>query len=172
MNEKLLMEVSVEKETNTLIVTREFNAGLALVWDAFTNAEILDQWVAPKPLRCKTLAMEFIVGGRRWFVMSNPQGQPQGYSLQYFTTIIPESKLVYISNFADAAGNPNPQYKGSENVVTFSESNGITKVVTTKVHESPQVLDFMVTSGYIECLAESFETLDEIFAAAIKPISK
>lgn len=42
------MDFIVNKETRTVTITKEFNAELDLVWDAYTNAELLDQWWAPK----------------------------------------------------------------------------------------------------------------------------
>ncbi len=50
----LLFDFTVDKATKTVTIHREFDAELSLVWDAFTKAEILDQWVAPKPWSSKT----------------------------------------------------------------------------------------------------------------------
>ena len=61
----LQFDFIVDKSTNTVLVTREFDAELPLVWDAFTSKEILDQWWAPKPFESKTKVMNFEVGGRK-----------------------------------------------------------------------------------------------------------
>ena len=44
MNNDLLFDFNVDKAAKTVYITREFNARQALVWDAFTKAELLDQW--------------------------------------------------------------------------------------------------------------------------------
>lgn len=49
MNTPLLFDFSVNKENKTIHVTREFAANRELVWKAWTTAELLDQWWAPKP---------------------------------------------------------------------------------------------------------------------------
>lgn len=49
MSPNLLFEFCVNKENNTITVKREFNAGLELIWKAWTTAELLDQWWGPKP---------------------------------------------------------------------------------------------------------------------------
>ncbi len=54
MKNDLLFDFTVDKATKTVFITREFDAELSLVWDAFTKQEILDQLLAPKPLTCKT----------------------------------------------------------------------------------------------------------------------
>jgi uncharacterized protein YndB with AHSA1/START domain len=66
----LLFDFTVDKNTATIYVTREFAADLDLVWDAFTKAEILDQWMGPKPWRVKTKEMDFREGGRWLYTMS------------------------------------------------------------------------------------------------------
>ena len=57
MKSNLLMNFTVNKETSTVNVKREFNASLANVWSAWTEPEILDQWWAPAPWKSKTKRM-------------------------------------------------------------------------------------------------------------------
>lgn len=45
-NNNLLFDFTLDKTAKTAYVTREFDAPLSLVWDAFTKQEILDQWWA------------------------------------------------------------------------------------------------------------------------------
>ena len=37
-----------------LVVEREFDAPVALVWRAWTESNLLDQWWAPKPWKAET----------------------------------------------------------------------------------------------------------------------
>ena len=46
----LQFDFTVDKSKKTVYITREFDAELSLVWDAFTKAELIDQWIAPKPM--------------------------------------------------------------------------------------------------------------------------
>ncbi|HMG08374.1 MAG TPA: hypothetical protein VK609_07675 [Mucilaginibacter sp.] len=41
MNNDLLFDFTGDKAAKTVFITREFTAGLSLVWDAFTKQEIL-----------------------------------------------------------------------------------------------------------------------------------
>ena len=70
----MLLDFTVDKPTQTVSITAEFEAGLDLVWDAYTKAELLDQWYAPKPWASKTKHMNFEVGGRRFYAMVRPEG--------------------------------------------------------------------------------------------------
>lgn len=167
MKNNLLFDFTVDKSTNTVIITREFDAEHSIVWDAFTKPEILDQWGAPKPWTSKTEFMDFKVGGRRFYKMSSPEGQ-EHFSIQDYTSILPKTNIKYISNFADKDGNINPELKGSENNVDFSEKKGITTVITTIKYESPQVLEFMVQKGFKEGVSLTFINLDNLLSSSTK----
>jgi len=93
MENNLHFELTVDKASKTVFITREFDAELSLVWDAFTKPEILDLWVAPKPWKAKTKFMDFKVGGRRFYAMVSPEGQER-WSIQKYTSSVqkPTSK--------------------------------------------------------------------------------
>ena len=44
MSKTILMDFQVDREARQINVTREFDAPLQLVWQAWTTSEILDQW--------------------------------------------------------------------------------------------------------------------------------
>ncbi|MEW6362751.1 MAG: SRPBCC domain-containing protein, partial [Acidobacteriota bacterium] len=48
------MDFKVDKAAKTIEITAVFDAGLDLVWDAYTKPELLDRWWAPKPFVSKT----------------------------------------------------------------------------------------------------------------------
>ena len=121
MTNNLLFDFTVDKAAKTVFITREFDADLSLVWDAFTKAEILDQWVAPKPFVSKTKFMDFKVGGRRFYAMVSPEGQER-WAIQKYTSISPKTNFKYFNAFADK--DENPELPGSDWDFTFSEENG------------------------------------------------
>jgi uncharacterized protein YndB with AHSA1/START domain len=109
-----------------------------LVWDAFTKAELLDQWGAPAPMRAKTKYMDFKVGGRRFYAMISPDGQER-WAVQEFTSITPKTNFKMYNAFADK--DENRELPGSEWDYNFSEQNGITKVNITIFNESFERLE-------------------------------
>jgi len=147
MKNNLLFDFTVNKATKTVLVTREFDAELALVWDAFTKPEILDQWWAPKPYASKTKAMNFEVGGRRFYAMVSPEGQ-EHWSIQKFTSITPKTNFKYLNAFADK--DENPDLPGSDWDLNFTEQNGTTKVSITIKNESLERMEKMIEMGFKE----------------------
>ena len=105
MKSDLVFDFTVDKTAKTVVINREFDAELSLVWDAFTKQEILDQWVAPKPFVSKTKYMNFEVGGRRFYAMVSPEGQER-WGIQQYTSITPKTNFKMMNAFADKEGNP------------------------------------------------------------------
>ena len=159
MKNNLLFDFTVDKTTKTVFVTREFAAGLSLVWDAFTKQEILDQWWAPKPWTSKTKFMNFEVGGRRFYAMVSPEGQ-EHWSIQKFTSISPKTNFKMSNAFADK--DENPELPGSDWDLNFSEQNGTTKVSITIKNESLARLEKMIEMGFQGGFTMGLQQLDEL----------
>ena len=159
MTNNLLFDFTVDKATKTVFITREFDADLSLVWDAFTKPEILDQWVAPKPWLSKTKFMDFKVGGRRFYAMVSPEGQER-WAIQKYTSISPKTNFKMFNAFADK--NENPELPGSEWEYNFSEQNGITKVSITTKNESLARMEKMIEMGFVEGFKMSIDNLEKL----------
>lgn len=161
MTNNLLFEFSVDKATKTVCITREFDASLSLVWDAFTKHEILDQWVAPKPWSSKTKFMDFKVGGQRLYAMVSPEGQAR-WAIQQYISINPKTHFKMFNAFADQDGNP--ELPGSEWDYTFSELNGRTTVRITIYNESLARMEKMIEMGFKEGFMMSMTNLENLLA--------
>ena len=157
----LLFDFTVDKTIKTVFITREFDAGLSLVWDAFTKAELLDQWIAPKPFVSKTKYQDFKVGGKRFYAMVSPEGQER-WLIQEYTSITPKTNFKMYNAFADK--DENPDLPGSDWDHNFSEQDGITKVSITIYNESLARLE-KLSDGFREGFTMSMKNLEELLAA-------
>ena len=158
MKNDLLFDFTVDKATKTVVITREFDAELSLVWDAFTKQEILDQWLAPKPFTCKTKYMDFKVGGKRFYAMVSPEGQER-WGIQEYTSITPKTNFKMYNAFADK--DENPELPGSEWDHTFSEENGTTKVNIVIYNESLERLE-RILDGFTQGMKMSLSNLENL----------
>lgn len=159
MTKDLLFEFTVDKATKTVLITREFDAELSLVWDAFTKQELLDQWMAPKPYTSRTKHMNFEVGGRRFYAMVSPEGQ-ESWILQQYTSINPKTNFKMFNAFADS--NENPQLPGSDWDFTFSEQGERTTVRISIYNESLARLEKMIEMGFKEGYTACMQNLDDL----------
>lgn len=161
MTKHLLFDFTVDKAAKMVLITREFDAELSLVWDAFTKAELLDQWVAPKPWTSKTKYMDFKEGGRRVYAMVSPEGHER-WAIQTYTSIRPKTHFKMFNAFADPDGNP--ELPGSDWDYNFSEQDGITKVRIAIYNESLARMEKMIEMGFIEGFKASVSNLENLLA--------
>jgi uncharacterized protein YndB with AHSA1/START domain len=161
-NTNLLFDFTVDKAAKTVFITREFDAELSLVWDAFTKAEILDQWVAPAPWKSKTKYMDFKVGGKRFYAMVSPEGQER-WAIQKYTSVSPKTNFKMFNAFADK--DENPELPGSDWEYSFSEQEGRTTVNITIYNESLARLEKMIEMGFTEGFKKSMVNLENVLAA-------
>lgn len=161
MKNSLLFDFSVDKAAKKVFITREFDAGLSLVWDAFTKPEILDQWGTPEPWATQTISMDFNVGGRRFFKMISPEGQ-EYFSVQDFTSISPKTNFKYISGVSDIDENINPGFYGIENNLDFSEANGVTTFRMAIKYKDLATLEMMANDRFKEGFTMTLNILEKL----------
>ncbi|MFZ1799930.1 MAG: SRPBCC domain-containing protein, partial [Chitinophagaceae bacterium] len=125
-----------------------------------TKAELIDKWIAPKPMTDKTKYQDFKVGGKRFYAMITPEGQER-WSIQEYTSITPKTNFKMYNAFADEA--ENPELPGSEWDHTFSEQDGITKVSISIYNESLERLE-RILEGFTQGMKMSLSNLENLLA--------
>jgi uncharacterized protein YndB with AHSA1/START domain len=155
------MEFIVNKETKTVSITAEFDAARDLVWDAYTKAELLDQWWAPKPFASRTKVMEFREGGRRFYAMVSPDGGKR-WAVQKYTSITPKTNFKLFNAFADE--NENLELPGSDWDLNFSEQDGTTTVNISIYNESLERMERLIEMGFKEGFTATLGSLKELLA--------
>lgn len=168
MNTTALFDFAVDKPAKTVFITMEFDAERALVWDAFTKPDLLDQWYAPQPYISKTKHMDFKVGGRRFYAMVSPEGQER-WAIQDYTSITPKTNFKMFNAFADK--DENPELPGSDWDFNFSEENGQdgyrTKVTISIYNESFERLERLL-EGFKMGMTITFENLKNLLESLSK----
>jgi uncharacterized protein YndB with AHSA1/START domain len=165
----LLFDFTVDKATSTIYVTREFAADLDLVWDAFTKAEILDQWMGPKPWRVQTKEMDFREGGRWLYAMISPENVAVRWSLAEFVEIQPKSSFTTKNSFSDENGNPvDTGFTFSITKNSFKAGAEKTTVQIVEKMAGLAELEQFIEGGYFEKgTAMGMNNLDEYFLTLV-----
>ena len=130
MDKTILFDFRVDKENNKINVERSFDAPLELVWAAWTEAENLDQWWAPKPYRAETKTMNFKKGGYWLYAMIGPENVAHWCRADY-QQIIPRTTLSWLDGFCDEQGNIRQDFPRSRWVNEFKEDSDSTIVNIT-----------------------------------------
>jgi uncharacterized protein YndB with AHSA1/START domain len=146
-------------------VVREFNAPIEKVWKAFTDPDLLEKWIAPKPWTAETKIWDFTVGGVSLYAMVSPEGQKH-WVYAKFTAIENGSAISSTGMFCDADGNPVTAGPKSYRETKFSSIDGNrTKVDMVITFEEESTIKMFVEGGFKEGTAMTFTSLDELLAS-------
>ena len=150
MKNRTTVERTSERE---LVVTRTVNGPARLVFEAWTNPELLKLWWAPKSMGIPLLSCEadVRVGGTYRFVFGHDGSETVAFFGKYIE-VNPHSRLVWTNEEGD----------GGEAVttLTFEEKDGKTLLVLRERHPSKEAVDEAI--GFGEGLRETFGQLDEL----------
>jgi len=101
----------MEKE-NEIIVSRVFDAPIAMVYEAWSNAEFVKKWWAPKNCTTTYCSIDFRIGGIFRFCMTTAEGM-DCWGRGIYKKINPPHTIVYEDCFTDKDGTPvAPSYYG------------------------------------------------------------
>ncbi len=163
----LQFDFLVDREKNTITVKREFAARRSLVWDCYTQSEMLDQWFAPEPFTTKTKSMDFSEGGHWHYAMIDPEGKEYWGWTEYIK-IQPIDFYETLDAFSDSEGNINKDLPRAEWQVQFTDKEENTLVVTTVQYDSLEALDQVINMGMKEGLTSTLERLDKLLLSVNK----
>ncbi|MDX1409444.1 MAG: SRPBCC domain-containing protein [Saprospiraceae bacterium] len=88
----------MDLKDRTLTIERTFDAPLALVWEAWTQADHIAAWWGPKGMPFEVVVHDFRVGGRWQYVMQMPNGQ-SFIAEGVYQEIVEREKMVTTANF-------------------------------------------------------------------------
>lgn len=165
MNKAILFNFNVDKENKKIRVERSFNAPLDLVWAAWTEADLLDQWWAPKPYHVETQSMDFREGGRWFYAMVSPEGEKHWCVFDY-ETIQPQQSYAGKDAFTDENGVINTSFPSTQWTNNFKAQDADSTVVNCELSFNKlEELETLIKMGFKEGFTAGLENLDQYIAA-------
>lgn len=165
MNAAVLFDFQVDKEKKQIRVDRSFDAPSDLVWSAWTEAELLDQWWAPKPFKAVTKSMDFREGGRWHYYMLGPEGEKH-WCLFDYETIVPGKSYSGMDAFCDENGQPSETIKTRTKWNNTFEDKGEQTIVHCVLQFNTfEELETIISMGFKEGFTAGLENLDDYIAA-------
>ncbi|UAY55365.1 SRPBCC family protein [Arachidicoccus terrestris] len=161
MSNHLLFDFVVNKEEKTIHIKREFNANLELVWQAWTTAELLDQWWGPKPWKAQTKTMDFREGGFWLYAMVGPQGEKH-WSRSDYISIEHGKSITHKDSFCDENGTSSPSAPQNVWRNDFSEKENKVHVDILLSFDALSDLETLISMGFKEGMTTDFNQLDAL----------
>ena len=154
------MKVTAEPGVPQILTAREFDAPRDLLYRAFTEPDLLVQWLGPRKYTMTVERFDLRDGGTWRYVHSDDAGNAYGFHGVFHGEASPDG-IVQTFEFEGAPGNV------SLDTVTFEERDGGTTVRSNSVFQSVEARDAMVQSGMADGMEQGYERLEELLAKLI-----
>ncbi len=155
------LKVTAEPGSHAIIITNDFDAPLAKVFKAYTDADAIKKWWGGRTYETKILTYEPRNGGSWRFVQKGPDGNDYGFH-GVFHEVAENERITWTFEFE---GLPEKGHVAMETVY-FTEENGQTHLHIVSVYQSVADRDGMVSSGMEKGLREGMDVLAELVEGA------
>ena len=107
--ESLVVGCSFATKTceDEIVITRFFDAPRELAWKAWTEPELVREWLGPKNYTSPSVTIDLRVGGKYLYCMRSPEGRDI-WSTGVYREIVRPERIVSTDSFADEKGNVVP----------------------------------------------------------------
>ena len=150
--------LTVEPGKQEVFVTREFDAPRELVFKAYTDPKLYDQWLGPRDLTMQLVTFEPKSGGRWRYIHKDQKGSEFGFHGVNHEVLAPE-RIIGTFEFE---GLPEKGHVVLETVRFEELPGGRTRVTTQSLFQTVGDRDGMVQSGMERGVVDSNERLDEL----------
>jgi uncharacterized protein YndB with AHSA1/START domain len=151
------MQIIAEPGVPQIVITREFDAPRELLFRAYTDPELLVQWLGPRNRTMTIDRFENRDGGIWRFIHTDAEGNEAAFHGVNHGT----PSLAGITRTFEYEGYPGHT---SLETLTFEEHDGKTRVRANSVFQSVEDRDGMVQSGMERGANESMDKLEELIA--------
>ncbi|WP_192583267.1 SRPBCC family protein [Streptomyces albicerus] len=139
----------------TILITREFDAPPERVFRAYTDPDLVVQWLGPRRLTMWIDRYDARSGGSYRYVHRADDGTEYGFH-GVFHEVRPDERIVQTFTFEGF-----PDGVSLETAV-FEDLGGRTRVTTKSLMDSIEARDAMIASGMGGGVREGHERLDEL----------
>ncbi|WP_406326857.1 SRPBCC family protein [Streptomyces sp. NBC_00203] len=141
----------------TILITREFGASPELVFRAYTDPDLVIQWLGPRRLTMRIDEYDAHTGGSYRYVHREDDGTEYGFRGVFHEVRLNERLVQTFAydGFPDGV---------SLETTTFEDLGGRTRVTTKSLMDSIEARDSMIKSGMQRGVREGYELLDELLS--------
>jgi uncharacterized protein YndB with AHSA1/START domain len=152
-----LTKITAEPGKQEIIITREFDAPLKLVFKAFTDPKLYIEWLGPRKLTMTLETFEPKNGGSWRYIQKDQDGNE--YAFHGVNHEVTPERIISTFEFE---GLPEKGHVILETTRFEALSNTKTKLTSQSVFQAVEDRDGMLQSGMEEGVNESYERLDEL----------
>ena len=128
---------NTKSKSKEIVISRSFDTSRDDVWEAWTEADQIEQWWGPRGFTTRVDEMDFQAGGRFQYTMLDANGNEYP-SVGEYQEITDQKRIVATDEFGDEMKEaaPNDLPTGMVTTTTFEETGGATTVTISIMHQS------------------------------------
>lgn len=153
--------ITAEPDKHDYFITREFEAPRELVFKAFTDPELVIQWLGPTRLKMTIEKFESRDGGAYRYAHEEKDGRKYFFRGVNHEVLAPE-RIIGTFEFE---GLPERGHVALQTARFEALPGGRTRVVSQSLFQSVADRDGMLRSGMERGLNQAFERLDNLLAS-------
>lgn len=156
--------VDTDQEALTLTLIADFAATADQVWELWADPRKLERWWGPPTYPATFGQHEFNPGGSVRYYMTSPEGEKY-HGWWEIDGVEPTTAIRFRDGFGDKDGNPLPDGPVTTAVVTFSETDGSTRMTLVSTFANREEMDQQVEMGMVEGITAAAGQMDALIAA-------
>jgi uncharacterized protein YndB with AHSA1/START domain len=158
--------VHKDPENLTMILTADFDAPIASVWQVWADPRLLERWWGPPTYPATFVDHDLAPGGRSAYYMTGPEGDKH-YGWWTVIAIEPSRSIEFEDGFADESFEPTLELPTTKTLVTLDgPPNGPIVMTIETRFPSLEAMEQMVEMGMEEGLTLAVGQIDDLLAGS------
>lgn len=152
------LEIVADSGGQNITMTREINAPVGKVFQAYADPDLVAQWMGPRRLAMRVEQWQAVSGGSYAFTHIDEDGAESRFR-GMFHTVVPNDHIIQTFEYLGFPGSVSVETMRFEDV-----GEGRTRIVSTATYPSVDVREQMLQSGMADGVGEAYERLEALLS--------
>ncbi|OUM41144.1 SRPBCC family protein [Arthrobacter sedimenti] len=151
--------ITAEPGQPFVAIVRDFDAPRDVVFRAFTEPDLVRQWLGPRRMIMEILEFDAVTGGAYSYVHRDGEGNAYGFRGIFHTVVAPE-RIIQTFEFDGA-----PHHVSLDSMTFEDLGDGRTRCSGRSAFLTVEARDAMIGSGMEKGVNEGHERLDDVLSS-------
>ena len=147
-----------------LVVTAEYEAAPAEVWELWADPRKLERWWGPPMWPATVVEHDLTPGGRVSYYMTSPDGE-RFWGWWQIAAVDQPRRLAFVDGFSEGTGTPNPSMPETTTTVSLERLGVGTRMTVESRWDSLATMEKLVAMGMVEGMTLALGQTDAILSA-------
>jgi uncharacterized protein YndB with AHSA1/START domain len=158
--------VAKHPETKTMVITAEFDASAAGVWQLWADPRLLEQWWGAPELPATFEHHDLRPGGTIRYTMSAPDGGDRIDGTWDVIEVDPPTRLVVADAIVDDDGTPSDGNSMTRMEVDIEAAGATTRMTVTSHFDSVEGMERAIAAGVLDGMKACLSRTAAVLAGA------